>query len=696
MGQRDIGSTSTYVNPTSDPMPAGFGGQGIVTTPVETGPPPGFNGGVTLPQISSEMRSALPEPPAGYKPGPLAPVRHEYEDSPLFKIGSVLASYGESVPVNLKIKLAQQESDLKLNENKLAWDNYYKNNEMVRSTLQQHSRAAMMDFLTVFPNIKAQISATVDPKQQQQLAEHWANSAEAMYPGGGKLVKFFHKNQSSVYSADAMLSDPDETVAGPAREIVKRMGYENAIQSKEWIQLSHIQNRDRVNSVAARMPLEVRQKLSAGKMDENEFRTIFKQTMLEHGQRPVTMAAAQAFLDTPQGQAQMVGLGVNTNEIMVAQEKKKKDAGLSGRLKEEDLVNTNAILEFDKTHPNVLPEQTVADARLRMDRHLGLAAKESSPGQFSENNSLSPFLLSASAGKFKDPDAMLGGAAPGSSEYTKRLGYLNEAIRLRSESNPMGSNAAKLDMLHDSNANPVYTMKDGKIVRQTGPLTEGQYRSMSNGFTMSSAQKEHLSKIDAAEIGGLQLLKQAENVYKGKTTTERAAEVLAENVLTSGPNLFTDQARAIAASKYPELAAYVARRDAVLGTYAKGLGGEAGVLTDQDIARVKKLFSGAYDTKGTRAAKLKAFQQIINLNRKALANTLTTNQGTDNEGQVSPSQWLDLQAQHSSTVNGILGSVEDIVRKAEPKESTVKSLAEPQTQTGSRGESLLEKMRKGK
>jgi hypothetical protein len=101
----------------------------------------------------------------------------------LFKVGSVLASYGESVPVNLKIKMAQQEFDLKQNENKLAWDNYYKSVQQSRAELQQHARAAQQGFLTMWPNIKAQVSSILDPAKRKELSQHWATISESLAPG---------------------------------------------------------------------------------------------------------------------------------------------------------------------------------------------------------------------------------------------------------------------------------------------------------------------------------------------------------------------------------------------------------------------------------------------------------------------------------------------------------------------------------
>lgn len=662
------------------------------------GVPPGLQTPSTL-GISRRDTNALPSPPPGYTPGPLAPVRHEYEDSLLYKVGTILSSYGETVPTNLKIRLAQQEADLEQDKHKLAWDNYYQNNEMVRSTLAKHNRDAQQDFLNVFPNIKAQISSIADPVQRKKLADHWAMTAEAMAPGSGALVNFFHENQSAVYSADAMLSDPDTSISQPALEMVKRMGYENAVQSKEWLALSHIQNRDRVNSIAARMPLSARQALADGKMDENEFRQIFKATMLESQLRPVTMAAAQAFLDTPQGQGIMVGLGVETNDLKTAKAKKEKPDDLAGQLKNEDVKKTKRLLDFADANPGVLPEQVVKDARLRMDRHLGLEAKGKEPGDFSKNNPLAAFLMSVSKSEFSDPHEMMANQVPGSAEHTRRQKFLDAALIKQAEARPLAGNEAKLEMLKDLTKEPVFRFKNGRLERVKGELSERDYRSSNDLITMSESQRSKISDLRRDEGTGLALFDDAVKAFKAKDVSGRIGELAAENAVNGFLNKVPG-AEALAASKYPDVYNYISRKDAALGRYAKSLGGEAGVLTDQDIARVQRMFPTASDTTKTRAAKRHAFQQIIDLNREAIFSLLATKKGTDEDGLVTITDLDSVRDQYKDRVNGILGSVEDLANrdKAELRtgESGAKSLAEPSAGSSSthRGESLLEKMKK--
>lgn len=694
MAQRDLGELESPGLPT-DISPL------VSQSPTATaGIPEGFpSARPFMPRRAS--KDMLPSAPPGYAPGPLSPIRHAYEDSTLYKIGSVLASFGETVPVNLKIRLAQQEADLEQDKHKLAWDNYYQNNEMVRSTLASHNRDAQQDFLNVFPNIKAQISSIVDPVQRKKLADHWALSAEAMSPGSGALVNFFHDNQSAVYSADAMLSDPDTSISQPALEMVKRMGYENAVQSKEWVLLSHIQNRDRVNSVAARMPLSARQAMSEGKMDENEFRQIFKATMLEAQLRPVTMAAAQAFLDTPQGQGVMVGLGVETNDLKTAKAKKEKPDDLAGLLKNEDVKKTKRLLDFADANPGVLPELTVKDARLRMDRHLGLEAKGKEAGDFSKNNPLAAFLMSVSKSEFADPHEMMANMTPGTTEHARRQAFLDAALLKQAEARPLAGNEAKLEMLKDLNKEPVFRFKNGKLERVKGELSERDYRTSNDLITMSEAQRTKISDLRRDEGTGLALFDDATKAFKAKNVSGRIGELTAENAVTGFLNNVPG-AEALAASKYPDVYNYISRKDAALGRYAKSLGGEAGVLTDQDINRVQRMFPTASDTAKTREAKRRAFQQIIDLNREAIFSLLATKKGTDEDGLVTVADLDSVREQYRDRVNGILGSVEDLAHRdksalSQAGDSGARSLAEPsEAQAPHRGESLLEKMKKNK
>lgn len=654
--------------------------------------------------ISNAVKSAPPKDElAAYMPGKSSEVGMQIEGSFMDKVSSFLIGAGTKpgeINVNERLRLAQHAALRDEARLRIAAAHQTDTHATIAKSIEVANRRAITDGHAFFQNVQGRMQQ-MTPEERKVSAPIYKKLLGHFNTEFSELPDLMAQDLGNVLGLGSLINDPE--LKEDLTRISSGRPYAEVLKDPVIQRRVRMHGRETLGKIFTRIPDKALQELQAGKHDQGAFEKIFETAMRDeslNGAKPIDHAFAQtALLESDYGEEMMVGLGVKTNKLEQAKAKKEKDSGLAGQLKDEDLKHTKSILDFNETHPNMLPAQVVSEAKLRFDRHISVAAKEASPGQFSENNPLSPFLLSASKGKYKDPDTLLQGVQPGTAEYSNRLAMLDGAIAKRAESNPLGQNVAKLSMTHDSVAHPVYTMKKGRIERVDEPLTESAFRSMKGGFAMSPAQIEHSNKLDAAEIGGLQLFDQSAKAYKGKTKVERAKEVLAENVLTSAPGFFTDQARALAAEQYPEIAAYTARRDSVLGTYSKGLGGESGVLTDQDIARVRKLFDGAYDTPDTKKSKAKAFKQIIDLNRTSLVNILSSNKGTPSEGEALAGQWQAARAQHAATVNGILGSVEDKVRRTR-QEDSASSLAEPAPGTtpaqGSRGESLLEKMRKGK
>src|SRR5207245_1959726 len=131
--------------------------------------------------------------------------------------------------------------------------------------------------------------------------------------------------------------------------------------------------------------------------------------------------------------------------------------------------------------------------------------------------------------------------------------------------------------------------KTGKLQIVKGALSEYNYRT-GNYFSMTPVQSEKWSKLAQADAGGMALFDAADKGYKATTAGQQAKELALE--MGMGNRI----GQAIAARTAPDLYNYVARRNSALGTYARSLGGEVGVLTDQDIARVIQMFPSASDT----------------------------------------------------------------------------------------------------
>ena len=205
-------------------------------------------------------------------------------------------------------------------------------------------------------------------------------------------------------------------------------------------------------------------------------------------------------------------------------------------------------------------------------------------------------------------------------------------------------------------------------------VTEGELRTNKNFLKVTPEQKKELRELNVSIESTKQIFESAEEAFKGDSSKMglSAAELAMtseESALTLGPKLLAKQS-------YPKLAEYVARRESTLGKFARSVSGEVGVLTDQDVGRIRNMFPTATDTKTIRKSKEKSIHALIELNRKFAVEVLA--------GDLSPDEvdTLKRSDKYKNAAQGILGSAEGV-----SKVETVNTV---------RSESLLEKMRKGK
>lgn len=623
--------------------------------------------------LSPEQERALPLPPEGYTPGPTSPVRHAYEDNILFKIGTALSSFGEQIPTNMKIKIAQQEADIAKDTNKRGWDNYFQNNVKTRAMMQQHMRDQQMAWFQVLPMMKAHLSMIdqkKDPKGYADFLEHFVNSSESMWKGGGAAMQYIGNNLASVYDGDDLLSaDDDPANRDMARQQVQQMGYPEWMQSKERVALSLSRNQARLNMGQLHFSHDDLDLLKSGKMTEEQFRTSYKQMLLDQRQSGPASAAARHFLDTPEGQKRMNAMGVKTDSMEYAQDLKHKELDGIAQAKAERFKRNQDIvaLEDSPKGKGVQDPGVVAEARQQINQTLGLEQKDAAANQLSQNNPLAIALHHESGGKFDNPYTMLKGIDPHSKEYGIRMGYYNKAMEYTATSKAQGSLDVKLAAQHDLMKEPLFKVgKDGWPEKVKGFVSQMDYMAGQAGFSMSTKQQEQMADLQAQGERGVALFKQADKAYTAMTPAQQVAQVAAE--LAAG----NDVTGSLTAKFAPNIYNYVAARDSALGKFARALGGEVGVLTDQDVARVRRMFDTAADTSETRAAKARAFSQLIDINKRSIMRYTMNNNGTAPTGAALES----LKEENKDAVSGVLGSVEDKVNR-QSKGTEAKSLAEP-------------------
>jgi hypothetical protein len=389
----------------------------------------------------------------------------------------------------------------------------------------------------------------------------------------------------------------------------------------------------------------------------------------------------------------MTGLGVDVDAIKVSQQKKHRELSAIERGKNEDYQKQQDILA-DAALPenkNKYTESYLSAVRDKISQYNGTMARETNPGQ-NPNTPFNRALDIETNGRVKSMDDI---ALLPKNEQAKFYAVAKKVQADTRSASADAQAAAQMGKPHDMQDKPVYRLKDGKISRVTEPMSEGQYRTGTGTFTMTPDQKTKMGDLEYAEQAGLDLFDKADKAYKKISPTERVA---AEATLQSpiGDFMLGNMIK----KKHPELAEYVAQRTAASGKFAKALGGQVGVLTDQDVIRVERLFAVASDTDFVRKLKRKSFQRLLALNKSAMTAALASNEGTLNEGQVSPEQLSLLKEKYKNDVNGILGSVEGEIAKAGKTGSSANPDLEKSTQDAvdkrERGESLLEKMRKGK
>ena len=612
--------------------------------------------------------------PAGYEPGYSAPARREYEDSFTFKLGSALASWGEQMPVNMKLRLAQDHADIEQSRNQLAWANYHQVQETSRRVAQEHNQNMMFKMFEAAPSIKGRIASITDPAERQVAADWYEKWADSLSPGSGKVFKHMGKSPSTIMGMDRLLKS--QTPGGKAaRELTNTLGYENVATNPILNKLVEQQSKDLIPIVVSRFTDAETKQLIAGKMDQTTFRKAFHTAAMDEsfGSDPLDIAYAQNVIEEPHAQGTMAAMGVQLDSSAIKMQQKEKPAGeetLSGIKAKEyhKLKNRVALAEQD---PDAFAPAHVADMKKQMGILLGTESKDQGSNP---NNMVNQRLQIISKGKVADVESIA--SMPPGKDKEQAYAWAVQARKEQDQASGMGSLSAKMATPGDT-SNYIHADKllaTGHAIPVRENVTEGELRTNKNFLKVTPEQKKELRELNVSIESTKQIFESAEEAFKGDSSKMglSAAELAMtseESALTIGPKLLAKQS-------YPKLAEYVARRESTLGKFARSVSGEVGVLTDQDVGRIRNMFPTATDTKSIRRSKEKSINALIELNRKFSVEVLA--------GDLSPDEvdTLKRSDKYKNAAQGILGSAEGV--------------SKPETVNTVRGESLLEKMRKGK
>lgn len=615
--------------------------------------------------------------PAGYEPGYTAPARRQYEDSFTFKLGAALASWGEDMPVQMKLRLAQDQADIAKSKDQLAWANYHQTANLARVSAQEHNQNMMFKMFEIAPSIKGHLSA-LPPEERTKAAEWYSKYADSVSPGFGKVWTTFGKSPHVVLGMDKLLKSPGN--AGKSfRQLVETRGYENVVADPVLHELIDTQSRDVFPLVHSRFTKDEKDALIKGEMNETQFRTAFMTASQDESFKndPQDLAYAQHVLNAPWAQGMMANYGVKLDSTALKQQAKEKPTGeetLSGiKAKEYNkLKDRVALAEKD---PEAFSAKQTADMKKQMAILLGTESKDQ--GENPNNMVAQRFTEKAlsvgiNAKSLEDIEAMPAGA-----KKQQALGLWREARKEQDQASPMGSLAAKMATPGDTSQ---YVVADelkthGRIIPVRESVSEGELRTNKKYLKTSPEQRKEIREFNVIAESAQQIFKAAGEAFDpahsamGMAAAELAIGASDDNILAVGPKLAAKKA-------YPKLADYMARREATLGKFARAISGEVGVLTEQDAGRVRNIFPNATDVTSTRKSKERAFRALLELNKRFAAEVLA--------GEMSPDEAdiLRRSPKYTDSANGILGSAEGVGR------------ASTQDTQSDRRESLLDKAKK--
>src|ERR1700675_3697291 len=152
MAQRDIGTQ----DPTSDYGIEALQGTGakqaadlkLGSTPAG----PSVTG--TLPSITDEPQPmARMGPPDVFHPSADAPVRLDQQNSFMGSVSRVLQGFGagNEIPLYMKMRLAQQKSQMEESSQQLAWANYKDSHILAQQTMHMHNQDMITQGMNLLP-----------------------------------------------------------------------------------------------------------------------------------------------------------------------------------------------------------------------------------------------------------------------------------------------------------------------------------------------------------------------------------------------------------------------------------------------------------------------------------------------------------------------------------------------------------------
>jgi hypothetical protein len=606
--------------------------------------------------LSPELEAATPTAPPGYQPGPTAPVSFEYEKNPLFKLGNILGSIGEDMPIAFKLRAAQMEAKQKADTNKLALDNYYKTNAVVRETARQHNRDMMFKTLEMLPNIIGRLDAISDPKDLETMAGVYSDILESGVPGLGKVAKMMvdPHSKSRILGFNSLMASP--TLGAQARELSNNRGVPELMQDPQFHALIDLQGRDTISTIVSRIKHEDMIKIGKGEVSQPEFEKLYNEAIMDESFKlqPIDVAFAKSALHTPYGEEVMAGLHIPTNKMAVAQGKKTGTGNPMNALKYKEFQQNQFKIEHAEELG--LGGDEVATLKSHNDRLLSYTAAQSMPGE-SKTSLHSSALFDLSGGLYQTKQDILDKTPEGSPARKQGLAWAEQATEVQKTASAQSQLGAR--MQEPAKPEDLSNMFSGKALlsghslEPVAPQSTMQLRTNPDNIKVTPDEQIKYGNIIKSKAAGKDLFDMAQALFTAKSGPEMLKQqsqwAMFGSELTAGAGALIN----------PSMKTYNDVLEAWAGNNAKALGGEVGVLTNVDINRWVRTFPGGSDTPTTIAAKRKIFNQMTDLVRatqeQILAGRLSVTR--DAAGNITNK---DIRQK----IEGLLGSAEGLASKA--------------------------------
>lgn len=228
----------------------------------------------------------------------------------------------------------------------------------------------------------------------------------------------------------------------------------------------------------------------------------------------------------------------------------------------------------------------------------------------------------------------VGDRPPGQGTIEERVARAESAYA----ADPSPENKAKLDeanraLKHAENLAGIRAGAKAQTeldVKRNAPMTPKETEGLINpntltgpppGISTNDAIRQGYVEVDEKDRASIAELKSTQAIVN--TLTEMTRKLITAKTPTEAASQYASLTAGARTGSNALARTYEQTRDSFLGTVARALGGERGVLTNQDIDRINKSFPGFFDTRPVAEAKERMLDLLIDTSMRARVAKMT-------------------------------------------------------------------------